>query len=232
MAEKYPCPNCGAVLRPSKPVPAGKKLRCPKCESIFVPTAATKAAPKPETIPLAKTDDDEEPDIAYGVTAETEEDKEKAKKAKKIVEYGELGDKFEKTMRGPAMAIVVKPTSMMIGEGALLCLWSIIFIVWQTWDLVFVPEDEPLKREFVVTQLLFAGLGVLKFVWGALICLGASKMQYLESYSWAMAGSILAVPVGGGIWGIITLRDPTVIAGFEEGIPEYDPLVQAKKKEK
>lgn len=241
MAEKYPCPKCGAVLRPSKPIPAGKKLRCPKCENVFAPTAAATAGaaakpsdtfavaePPPKPPPKPVADDDEDSELGYGVTAETEAAKEKAKAAKKIVELGDLRDRFEKKKRGPAMALVVKPTNIMLWEGALLAVWAVIFIVWQIWDLVFVPDDVTLKREFVITQLLFAGLGILKFVWGCLICIGASKMQYLESYAWSMAGAILAVPVGGGIWGIITLRDPDVIAGFEEGVPDYDPLVKSK----
>src|SRR5690348_14764281 len=30
------CPECGRVLRPAKPVAAGKKVRCPECDTVFV----------------------------------------------------------------------------------------------------------------------------------------------------------------------------------------------------
>src|SRR5262245_60681239 len=33
---KLVCPECSKVLRPAKPVEPGKKVRCPKCEAIFV----------------------------------------------------------------------------------------------------------------------------------------------------------------------------------------------------
>ncbi len=33
---KIICPECEAVLKPSKPVPAGKKVSCPKCGAVFL----------------------------------------------------------------------------------------------------------------------------------------------------------------------------------------------------
>src|SRR6185312_9670681 len=30
------CPDCKSVLRPAKPVPDGKKVKCPKCGNLFV----------------------------------------------------------------------------------------------------------------------------------------------------------------------------------------------------
>jgi len=33
---KLSCPECGTTLRPAKPVAAGKKVKCPSCETIFV----------------------------------------------------------------------------------------------------------------------------------------------------------------------------------------------------
>ncbi len=32
---KVTCPECSTVLRPAKPLAAGKKIKCPKCETIF-----------------------------------------------------------------------------------------------------------------------------------------------------------------------------------------------------
>jgi predicted Zn finger-like uncharacterized protein len=39
---KLVCPKCRAVLKPAKPVPEGKTVKCPKCEETF--TAGGKAA--------------------------------------------------------------------------------------------------------------------------------------------------------------------------------------------
>src|SRR5437868_6264730 len=56
----YPCPECGAQLRPANPVPPGKKLRCPKCETVFAPTrAAAKPAP-PAAKPARPADEDDD----------------------------------------------------------------------------------------------------------------------------------------------------------------------------
>src|SRR5262245_10623617 len=33
---KLECPECGKVLKPARPVTPGKKVRCRKCEAVFV----------------------------------------------------------------------------------------------------------------------------------------------------------------------------------------------------
>jgi hypothetical protein len=33
---KLTCPECGKVIKPARPVAEGKKIRCPKCDSVFV----------------------------------------------------------------------------------------------------------------------------------------------------------------------------------------------------
>src|SRR5450755_456592 len=45
---KLTCPECKTVLKPAKPVPAGKTVKCPECGSRFT---ATEDAPE---IPLKK----------------------------------------------------------------------------------------------------------------------------------------------------------------------------------
>jgi hypothetical protein len=44
-ASTITCPECGNVMRPAKPVPAGKKVKCPECTHVFLPAAAD----RPET---------------------------------------------------------------------------------------------------------------------------------------------------------------------------------------
>jgi hypothetical protein len=99
---KLTCPACGAVLRPTKPVPAGKKVTCPRCSEVFLaedeeevrvtarkPAAGKtsdeddrvtrgKAPKKPvvaEVVPLAD-DDDEELGGTYGVERSPDEEEE------------------------------------------------------------------------------------------------------------------------------------------------------------
>jgi hypothetical protein len=55
----FPCPQCKVVLKPTKPVPPGKKIKCPKCGHIFqtsateAPAPASSAAPQPAKLPSA-----------------------------------------------------------------------------------------------------------------------------------------------------------------------------------
>src|SRR5262249_47533399 len=36
---QYICPECSRVLRTASAVPAGKKIRCPGCQTVFAPAA-------------------------------------------------------------------------------------------------------------------------------------------------------------------------------------------------
>src|SRR5947209_455540 len=57
---KLTCPECSAVLKPAKPVPEGKKIKCPKCGTIFEARAEdnepqpVKPAARPKPVPAAK----------------------------------------------------------------------------------------------------------------------------------------------------------------------------------
>jgi hypothetical protein len=70
--------------------------------------------------------------------------------------------------------------------------------------------------------LMLAFIG--SFVIGVLMIIGALKMMRLESHRWAMTVSILALlpcsPAGviglvAGIWSLIVLNRPNVVAAFE-----------------
>ncbi|HEX4613446.1 MAG TPA: hypothetical protein VH092_35015 [Urbifossiella sp.] len=56
MAVTYTCPNpsCGASLKTAGPIPAGRKVKCPKCEEGFVPVPEAVAAPGAATAPRAE----------------------------------------------------------------------------------------------------------------------------------------------------------------------------------
>src|SRR5262249_35210550 len=52
MAVKIDCPECGATLKPAKPLTPGKKVRCPKCANVFVVPGAEE---EEEEVPARKT---------------------------------------------------------------------------------------------------------------------------------------------------------------------------------
>ncbi|MFO0797418.1 MAG: hypothetical protein U0804_08055 [Gemmataceae bacterium] len=46
MAVTYTCPHCDAAVKSPGAVPAGRRVKCPKCEQGFVPVPADEPAPK------------------------------------------------------------------------------------------------------------------------------------------------------------------------------------------
>jgi hypothetical protein len=262
MSVSYTCPNakCGVTLKTPTAVPAGKKVKCPKCKESFAPVPEdAPAAPagtfkfaddepkKPAAPPPAKPPEgpkktqwqqeveDEESDESikrgYGVVQETEEDLKKAEDAK--VNFGAVEDKYKKSARGPAVALLVVPSSLLTGEGLLTAVGGIVMFVVGFWPLAF--NDAPAGDEETEEAIVMMLLGCLTFLWGAVICFGASQMHELGSYMWAMLGSVMGVlPLFVGIYGIIMLQSPEVKAGFAEsdaGVEEDDEDEDDKKKD-
>src|SRR6266540_3097504 len=54
---QFTCPKCGAALKLSVPVAAGRAVRCPKCKVVFTPNAGPPPAiavkPLPQARPVA-----------------------------------------------------------------------------------------------------------------------------------------------------------------------------------
>jgi hypothetical protein len=228
---KYQCPECEAILKRDTPVEEGKKIKCPKCELIFKAKAMREtkeeleeeekkkaAAAAAQKKAAAATDDDEEVGGSYGIIKE--EKGEGDSQLKKDLYFGSLRDKFEKSKRGPAMAETVRPSNFVLMQGFFDCAGGITLVIVGLWPFIF--SEEPPTGTAARNRIFMIVGGVLLFGLGCVICYGASKLQDLESYNWAMTGCILAaisiVPTGaaGGIWGIVVLKDEDVIAGFEE----------------
>jgi hypothetical protein len=118
------CPECNTVLRPAKPLRAGKSVKCPKCGAGFVvggdepapPTSKSKAPspvqkkPAPSVAPLVpQNDDDEDGDgQAYSVQTEAAADGPKVSYAL---------DMSIRDLRGPAMSQVIDPSNKLIIVG-------------------------------------------------------------------------------------------------------------------
>jgi hypothetical protein len=193
---RYPCPECGTVLRPAHPVPAGKKIKCPKCATIFPvggatvaqPAKAAAAAPKPAPPPKpakpASADDDDEGGGTYTFVAEEAE----ADSKKPKLEFGSLRDKFPKKKRGPALEAVVKPSRSMLYIGVINFGIMILLFCYGFWPLVFTdkfPEPYEVGRCVGVMFGALIGMGVC-----SMIVHGAASMANLESYGWSMTAAI------------------------------------------
>jgi hypothetical protein len=99
--------------------------------------------------------------------------------------------------------------------GLLTCAGGLFLFIQGMWPLVFndAPPGEEELEEAIVGMLL----GVCTFFWGAMVCFGASQMQELASYPWAMIGSIMGIPLLLiGVYSLVMLQNPKVKAGFAE----------------
>ena len=145
MAEaRYPCPKCGATLKLANEVPAGKKIRCPKCQAAFAPVAEAKAKPQPAP---ARPKIGEEG--TYGVVSEPgpppKDDEDDQPKSTHEQFQEQLEKKFPKSKRGPAQAIVIKPANQLLATSSLACVSCIVSVVVALWPMFFAkdPSKDP-----------------------------------------------------------------------------------------
>lgn len=166
---KVECPECGAVLKPAKPLSPGNKIRCPKCANTFtVPgagdgikpaparnkVAAGKApAPKKPAPPAPKkpADDDDDGGGTYAVVSEPEDVHEEKDSGKPKIEY--VPDLKVKDPRGPATEALAKPGNYIMVKGSLLAVSSILSLCIAIWPFIFTkwssgvaPSD--VKKEY------------------------------------------------------------------------------------
>jgi cation transport ATPase len=237
---QYPCPECAAILRPKNPLAGGQKVKCPKCETVFVPVPKPARAAEEEGV--------------YGFVEETAAQKEEDVKIKKKSLEPTL-DRRPKSVRGPAQATCTTPSNRMLATSSALCASCLISVIVLLWPMIFTgrkfPGDEVAWRWFKIAII------VLAFAYNALIVYGSVNMQNVESYAWAMMAAALMVfpaqyalgvfaldwffllieaifdlstaiffmlALSGwlifvGVNNIMTLRMPEVVAGFAEPRP-------------
>ena len=206
------------VITEEQPARAAKAARpaAKAAKPAAKPVAARPASPPPPPVRPSVVADDESLDndtTPYGVIKESEEEQRLI--AKNKPKFTEVRDKFKKSARGPAQAMIVLPTNLLVAEGVLTGMGGIAVVIIAIWPLIFT--DAPPSDEDYAEAILWGFMGLVGLAWGMLVCLGASKMQALESYSWALVGGILGiVPLLAGIFALVALRDPRVVAGFEE----------------
>jgi uncharacterized membrane protein len=125
-------------------------------------------------------------------------------------------------LRGPAVGLIV---TAILGY-----LVTIAGIIWNLFGAGMARSQSGVNPEFEQYFNMFAGTwGVISGIFGlvvsSLILFGALKMNKLESHSWAMTASILALvpcvspcclvglPIG--IWSLVVLSKPEVKALFQ-----------------
>ena len=170
---KLVCPECSKVLKPASPVAPGKKVRCPKCQVIFVAAAGDdeeeggaeqedgadrpkkkkkKAAAKPEAA-AKKSASAEDEEGAYSLVRD-EEDQDNPK-----ISYAP--DTSIKDLRGPAVAALMGPTNWLIRSGFIGVFGCIALIL-----LLAIPallpvheDDNPEARQALPMMKVNKGFG-------------------------------------------------------------------------
>ena len=246
---EYICPDCDTKLKSSVQAEPGQEFKCPRCLTVFIPRAEVmkfadgdepkkkprpkaKAAPAPVAAPpppppRSMMDDDDDDDTPYAVAKESEEEQLLAAKNKPT--FGAIRDKFKRSARGPAAAILVLPSNLLIGQGALTAVVGLGMVINGAWPLIFTdvsPSDEEIAE-----NAFYICLGLFSMVWGAITCFGASHMSSLDSYPWAFVGACFGLlPLLAGVFSIIALKDPRVVAGFLEPLdgPNHEEIDEKK----
>jgi hypothetical protein len=168
---KLICPECRTALKPTKPVPTGKKVKCPECGFTFPAPGAReepaarkpKAAPgqaarKPAAKPAPKKaprDDDEEGGGTYafigeGPAAPEEEDK---------PDINYAPDMSIKDLRGPAQAAVVRPSNWLILQGIAGFLGWLGFLIILLIPILFPLDDSGTEAKPKPALMIGTGLG-------------------------------------------------------------------------
>jgi hypothetical protein len=223
-------------LKRTEPVPAGKKLRCPECGNVFAPAApasvpATAKKPTPKA-PESPARQNQEQEIFQFQKTQYDPDSDAARQDV----FTPIRDRFERSARGPALIQVVRPSDWLLRTGSLICIAAVLGALWAIWPLVFkIQEVQPpdkskgftaysqevrrykeLSPEEFNQRFVYLGLFVAQFLWGAMVCVGASKMHTLDSYPLAIIGSIMAI-VGPGVPAGIFL----LISAINDNEPYY-----------
>ncbi len=168
---KLVCPMCEAQLRPPTPVPAGKKIKCPKCGATFAaqgdeedvrvtgaPAPAKKSPGKPAAPKQKKhyEDDDDDGPATYGVVREPEEpapevhhdeeenldDEEETEGKGRKPKITYTPDLSVKDPRGPAQRAVIPPGNGLLIAGVASVLVSVGMIMWAIFPFVFPLNTE------------------------------------------------------------------------------------------
>lgn len=163
-SKQITCPDCKSVLRPAKPVPDGKKVKCPKCGTLFTTPGLVEeerprkkesskqkakagikkaSSPPPPPKPAAVEEDDDGGGLYSYIPEE-----EKAEEDKPQIEYAP--DLSIKDLRGPAQAAVVAPSNYLLLVNGVSSLSNIFLICVMFWPMVFT--ESPVDWQAVLSK--------------------------------------------------------------------------------
>jgi hypothetical protein len=155
---KVTCPECQSVIRPTKPLPEGKRVRCPRCGAPFVvpgggargPSRGAPPAKRPEPARRRARDDDDEADSTpYRFQEEHEDDGPQ-------VDY--TPDMSIRDLRGPASGLVYSPSNKLLIAGILGFLGWLGLLVVILIPVAF-PGEKPPEGDRLEALRLGPGLG-------------------------------------------------------------------------
>jgi len=250
------------VLKSAKPLPVGKKIKCPSCGGA-IPIKEANGAPakgkeeavkKPAAAPGKPRFDDEDDEGGDSYVLRKDEEEEEGRSSRKPVDV--MPKELPKRKKFEAESIVQTPATFLFWTGVLGVAAGLLVMVYflfpvcfskslsdpaevlkppasQTggvggggkksyaWEELNAEEKEKVKeadRPLFWQYMGGASIGLVVAIYAMFVCNGAVKMQFVESYNWAMAGAIMGIlilPLT-AVWALMTLRNPTVIAGFKE----------------
>lgn len=199
------CPSCGRALEVDDAY-RDWTVRCPHCATEFVPAAV---APAP---------------VEHDDRRDEYDDYDRPRRRRRDPER----DEWE---REEALHLVHGPGTWLEvcgWVGGLLLAGGAVLRIAMAGLLGNNPNAPPGEVEGLIAGGVLSGLIALPYT--IVLVVGGRKMRALSSYSWAMTASVVAissfvllccilvcalVPVGFGIWGVVTLGNPLVRRAFE-----------------
>lgn len=227
MSIDFPCSNCGRTLRTPDDT-AGRQAQCPECRAMTtVPSAAAAggaAAGPAAPLPGGEGPRREEPSMSPFRPAKASSEPATLNPYQSPEQSGVAPTPFGSDqlyamskVSGPATAIIVTMAVCMVLQvfGLLINL---------TRFGVGAAGRHGHQEQMMIGGGVGVAASILGLCVGGLIIYGATKMKNLESYSLAMAASILVMlpclspccllGIPFGIWALVVLNDPQVRSAF------------------
>ncbi len=210
------CPSCGRVLEVDDAY-RDWTVRCPHCATEFVPAqvapAPFESAPRDDRDRRDRRDDDYEDDYdrpqRRSRRSDPDRDEWERQEATRLA-YGP----------GTWLEVCGWLGGLLLAGGAVL---RLLVAAAQANN----PNPPPGETEGMIIGGVMSGLLALPYT--IVMVVGGRKMRALSSYGWAMTASVVGiasfvlfccvcicsfVPVGFGIWGVVTLNNPVVLRAF------------------
>jgi len=223
------CPTCQRKLLVPDEL-QGKSVRCPSCETVFIAEVHASQDPGPG-LPEEESARSENVRTEPERSPRDQEDRESPRRFREekdddYYDGPEYGSGYRRSSRQAALRAVSPPAAALQVVSGISIAFNILFLL-----LVAVGVAMPLAAggpgpnnqadQVGMAVQVISGFGgrIFALVLCILIAIGATKMKRLESRSWAMAASIMAItPCTGcciltmpfGIWALVVISKPDV----------------------